>query len=135
MFGQSGDLSKDLRSNPSPVVSDASEVNRVKKKGRKRGVVSDLAWKDALTESMEGMRIDAPESVEDRAESVKEVYRDESPDSGLRENTHTEGRKVEFDAMMKEIRKMAEDPEKLLESHLGVFTEPAPPGKILDSQG
>jgi hypothetical protein len=41
----------------------------------------------------------------------------------------------EINGMMDEIRRLSEDPERLLESHLGIFTEPAPPGKMLDSRG
>ena len=41
----------------------------------------------------------------------------------------------EIGNMMDDIRRRADEPERLLESHLGIFTEPAPPGKMLDSQG
>ena len=41
----------------------------------------------------------------------------------------------EIDGMMNEIRRLTDEPERLLESHLGIFTEPAPPGKLINSQG
>jgi hypothetical protein len=41
----------------------------------------------------------------------------------------------EFDEMVAVIRGMILEPEKLLESHLGVFINPAPPGKVLNAEG
>jgi len=41
----------------------------------------------------------------------------------------------EVGVMMSEIRKLTDEPERLMESHLGVFTDPAPPGRVLNSRG
>jgi hypothetical protein len=136
MYGQSGDLSKDLRPNVSQAAGAVSEVNRVRQKGRKREVASDAAWSDALAESMGSAKAAESPALEERVCAVEEVIREEAagPVSG---ETSSRGRgdAEALDSMMKEIRRMAEEPEKLLESHLGVFTEPAPPGKILNSRG
>ncbi|MDR1471962.1 MAG: hypothetical protein LBS75_05510 [Synergistaceae bacterium] len=136
MYGQPGDLPKNLRIDAFHEVPSVSEVNRVKKKGRKRGAVSDVAWKDALAESVCGASVGASETVEERAEVVEKAAWEEPPDSISPETVRRGGGdEAEFDSMLEEIRRMAEVPEKLLESHLGVFIEPAPPGKILNSRG
>ena len=117
-------------------VSAADELNKIWEKGRKRRVVNDVAWRHALSEYMENGEI-ANITQGTKSVAMAEPYIVPSEDIPLdradrdKPLLSTEA----IDGMMDEIRKFIDEPERLLESHLGIFTEPAPPGKMLDSQG
>ena len=116
-------------------VNAVNELNRVWEKGRKRRLVNDVAWRRALSEyiqqeemaiSSDTHRARAPEpSVMPGREGLRDLPERDEPllEAG------------EVRVMMREIRKLTEEPERLLESHLGVFTDPAPPGRMLNSSG
>jgi hypothetical protein len=116
-------------------VNAVNELNKAWEKGRKRRAVNDVAWRHALSEYMERgdieitPRLEGSDATETRAAPQNETPgerapRDEPPPSPK-----------EISNMMEEIRRLTDEPERLLESHLGIFTEPAPPGRMLNSRG
>ena len=113
-------------------VNAANELNRIWEKGKKRRAVNDTAWRLALSEYMGNGEIAI-------TPGSKHVNVAESPKEDTQSDLVELGKQLpgvdEIDVMMKEIRKFTDEPERLLESHLGIFTEPAPPGRMLDSQG
>ena len=116
-------------------VNAVNELNKIWETGRKRRVVNDVAWRHALSEYMENGNIAITTGVKNM--EVVEPYAvpgDDMPGERMERDKPLPGAD-EIDGMMKEIRKFTDEPERLLESHLGIFTEPAPPGKMLDSQG
>ena len=116
-------------------VSAADELNKVWEKGRKRRAVNDVAWKNALSEFMENGEIAiTPDTKQVKAAEPYAAPREDLPRERM-ERKEPLPRPDEIEGILKEIRKFTDEPERLLESHLGIFTEPAPPGKTLDSQG
>ena len=116
-------------------VNAVNELNKVWEKGRKRRSVNDVAWRHALSEYIEnGEIVITPDAKRVKAMEPDAPANDDMLPSRA-ERDKPLPRADEIDGMMKEIRKFTEEPERLLESHLGIFTEPAPPGKMLDSQG
>jgi hypothetical protein len=116
-------------------VNAVKEVNKVWDEGRKRRLVNDVAWRHALSEYMENGEI----AITPSTKQVKEpesytAPRDDLPSDRVAQDKPLPGTE-EINGMMNEIRRLIDEPERLLESHLGIFTEPAPPGKMLDSQG
>jgi hypothetical protein len=119
------------------IVNSLSSTRRIEKKGRKWGAVHDAAWEEALRENLENVGvvssapirlIEEPETMETMREAPEEV----ELEAGAELEIKTE---EEFAQVIKEIKKMADDPEKLVESHLGIFLDPVPPGKLLNSKG
>ena len=116
-------------------VNAVNELNKVWEKGRKRRAVNDVAWRHALSEYMENGDIAiTPGANKMKAAESFAAPGDDMPGERVKRDKPLP-RADEIDAIMKEIRKFIDEPERLLESHLGIFTEPAPPGKMLDSQG
>jgi len=116
-------------------VNAVNELNKVWEKGRKRRSVNDVAWRHALSEYMEyeGIAI-TPDTGQIKAPEPYTTVREDMPDDRAARDKSLP-RADEIDRIMNEIRGLTDEPERLLESHLGIFTEPAPPGKMLDSQG
>jgi hypothetical protein len=118
-------------------VNAVNAVNKVSKKGRKRASVNDVAWKEALSENMEREGLEPIATKREETSTVEApaiTRQDDFPgDKTYRDKMALDANTI--DDMMKEIRRLSDEPEKLLESHLSVFTEPAPPGKTLDSSG
>jgi hypothetical protein len=126
-----GDISPDI------VVNPLSSTRRVEKKGRKWGAVHDANWDEILRENLEKIGAKVPEPVKKvdeapSAEIMPETKDDQGrdPDAEIIINNEEDLEKI-----MRDIKKMADDPEKLVESHLGVFIEPVPNGKWVNSQG
>jgi hypothetical protein len=116
-------------------VNPASPTRRVEKKGRKWRALEDPSWDEALKEHLEKIGASAPEALK-KNEDLK-VKTSEAP-AGYEREQGTElciNSEEDFDKIIDEIKKMADDPEKLVESHIKVFTEPVSNGKLLDSQG
>ena len=116
-------------------VNAADELNKVWEKGRKRRAVNDVAWKEALSEYMENGEIAITPATKKVSTAEAYVAPSEDIPADRAERSMPAPNTEEIEVMMKEIRKFSDEPERLLESHLGIFTEPAPPGKMLDSQG
>ena len=116
-------------------VNAVNELNKVWEKGRKRRMVNDVAWRHALSEYMEHGDIAITKNTRQvKAPDAYAAPREDPPgDRGVSDKPLPEAK--EIDGMMSEIRRLTDEPERLLESHLGIFTEPAPPGRMLDSQG
>ena len=134
MDRQWGDISPDM------IVNPLSSTRRVEKKGRKWGAVHDTNWDEILRENLEKIGANAPEQVK----QVKIV--DEAPSAEIMPETEDDhghdldadiviNNEEDLEKIMKDIKKMADEPEKLGESHLGVFIEPVPNGKWVNSQG
>ena len=116
-------------------VNAVNELNRVWEKGRKRRVVNDVAWRHALSEYIENGEITiTPSAKQIKTAEPYAAPREEMPRKRAEQDKPLPNAD-EIDKIMKTIRKFSDEPERLLESHLGIFTEPAPPGKMLDSQG
>jgi hypothetical protein len=117
-------------------ITPISPVRPIGAKGRKREATPDMTWREVLLENLQdGIHVPAIQMKEPDdpvAELGEEVAFEEPPPtrSGITIET-----KAEFDNIIAEIRKMADEPEKLVLSHLGVFIDPAPPGRLLNSQG
>jgi hypothetical protein len=132
MDRQWGNLSPDL------IVNPVSPTRRVEKKGRKWSSPHDTSWEEVLREKLEKEGVSAPEAVKlpDDAQPVLVVDVQESPgekhDHSAKLTINSE---EEFLKVIDDIKKMADDPEKLVESHLGVFIEPVPAGKWVNSTG
>ncbi|MDR3075977.1 MAG: hypothetical protein LBU26_01650 [Synergistaceae bacterium] len=116
-------------------VNAANALNKVWEKGRKRRSVNDVAWSHALSEYIENEDI----AVTPALSGAKSPEQYAAPKDDAPGERALHGRDLpdadEINSMMNEIRRLTDEPERLLESHLGIFTEPAPPGKMLDSQG
>jgi hypothetical protein len=131
MDRQGSDISPDI------VVNPLSSTRRVEKKGRKWGAVHDTNWDEILRENLEKIGANAPEPVKkvDEAPSA-EVVSESGDDQGHSLDAEiTINNEEDFENIIKDIKRMADDPEKLIESHLGVFLEPVPNGKWVNSQG
>lgn len=116
----------------------AASVRKVERKGRKpkeRGKI----WRDVVSEIMESALTDADENF-GYFEDLDEPDSTSSPEGDKPSDDFTgvgvfDGSKREFECMIGKIRKMSENPEELVESHLSIFTDPVPPGKVLNSRG
>jgi hypothetical protein len=123
---------------PDLIVSSISSTRRVEKKGRKWGTLEDTSWEEVLRENLEKEGVSAPEPVKlpDDAQPAP-VAEALEPAAGKRDQSAklTINSQEEFLRVIDDIKKMADDPEKLVESHLGVFIEPVPAGKWINSTG
>jgi hypothetical protein len=122
---------------PEIAVSPISSTRRVEKKGRKWNDVQDLAWEETLRENLEKVGVKASEALKnvDEFQSGRvalDVPGDVPVVLGDRLTINSE---EEFETVIKDIRKLADNPEKLVESHLKVFIEPVANGKWVNSQG
>lgn len=116
-----------------PPVGGVLPVRRIERK-RKKLREGDGVWRDVLSETLGSEHIAPPTRAEDSRESP-EVGIPEQVEPELPVRRDFDGSEREFESMIDEIRKMSDDPEGLIESHLSIFTDPAPPGKLLNSQG
>jgi hypothetical protein len=109
---------------------------KVWQKGRKRAIVNDVAWREALAENMQRENV-SPVALKsggaDASRKPERLTPQPQDDFAPRGGSELEGTSLE--SILRRIRSLSDDPEKLLESHLGIFIEPAPPGKVLNSQG
>lgn len=112
-------------------------VRRVERKGSKKG--TDVSsWREIFMDKLRKGGV-AP------VEPVDEIFSDETavvaPEEPLSVMVIPPGEKLsidskeDFERVILMIRRMADNPEKLIESHLNLFTAPAPPGKMLNSAG
>jgi hypothetical protein len=116
-------------------LNTAINAGRIESKNRKRRAQSDADWKEVWLENLEkfGIRRSGDLNKVDEAQTRRvdpEIAN--TPAGSVGKLSTTE---MKLEEVVSLIRKMADNPEKLLESHLGVFVEPAPPGKLLNSQG
>ena len=119
-------------------IAPIAPARRIERKGKKKGTILGN-WREIFLEKLAGVDIAEVLPVEDiRAEQAKkdEPY-DEPPlviqiRDGKRLIIETE---EDFQNVLHMIQRLADDPEKLVESHLNLFIDPAPPGKMLNSQG
>jgi hypothetical protein len=124
---------------PAPnLIAPIEPARRIERKGKKKSTILGN-WREIFLEKLaeadmtevvtvESVRGEEAQSSEPREESPLIVrMRD-----GKRLTIETE---EDFRNVLGMIRKFADDPEKLVESHLNLFTDPAPPGRMLNSQG
>ena len=116
-------------------INALNSANRIESKGRKRKAIPDENWEEVWLENLAKYGIKAAKEVGETAEALASALDADSVEDFPENDGDLEGFEMEFDEMLTAIRKMADDPEKLVESHLGVFTDPAPPGRMLNSQG
>ncbi|MDR1514687.1 MAG: hypothetical protein LBS45_03250 [Synergistaceae bacterium] len=117
-------------------INPVSPVRRVEKKGRKWRAIQDSSWEDTLRENLEKVGVTAPETLKKTEEFRGETQ--ESPEPSVQRDHETElsiNSAEDFEKVIGEIKKMADDPEKLIESHIKVFIEPVSNGRWVDSQG
>jgi hypothetical protein len=126
-----GDSASEIMVNP------LSPIRRVEKKGRKWRALEDPSWDETFRENLEKVGVkppEAPKRVEEFNEETREqVHPEELPID--RDAELTINSSEDFERVLGEIKKMADDPEKLVESHIKVFIEPVSNGKWIDSQG
>lgn len=116
-------------------ISPVSAARRIENKGRKGKAVPDASWDDVLRESLENVGVNPPKGIKQVEEPTEPIAEMEPPNGPDLENGLPVGDEPNFEDMIEEIKKMANEPEKLVESHLGVFIEPVQPGKWVNSQG
>jgi hypothetical protein len=117
-------------------INPVSPTRRVEKKGRKWRTVQDPSWDEALRENLENVGVTAPEMFKKTEEFRGETR--ESPEQVVRRDREAElsiNSAEDFEKVIGEIKKMADEPEKLVESHIKVFIEPVSNGRWVDSQG
>lgn len=132
MDRQWGDLS------PGMIVNPISPTRRVEKKGRKLGTLEDTSWEEVLRENLEKEGVSAPEALKLPPEDVQSAHVAEVVEVAEKRDYSaklTINSEEEFKQVLEEIKKMADEPEKLVESHLGVFIEPVLSGKWVNSSG
>jgi hypothetical protein len=110
-------------------------ANRIGSKGRKRKAISDTNWEEVWLENLAKYGIRATREVKETDEALSSAFESDSVEDFPQDAGEPAEFKMEFEEMITAIRKMADDPEKLVESHLGVFVDPAPPGRMLNSKG
>lgn len=105
-----------------------------KKKRRKTEAEGAMTWEQVLSATA-NMPIPPQRLITPKENAAKSTL-DESahelaaiPPASFEESART------IEEILDEIRSFADRPEELLESHLLVFTNPAPPGKVWNSAG
>ena len=116
-------------------VNAVKELNKAWEKSKKHRAVDDVAWKHALSEYIDGEAMTITPHLKQMNAAEPHVARRRETAAERPAPKKPLPAADEIDGLMKEIRKFTDEPERLLESHLGIFTEPAPPGKMLNSQG
>lgn len=116
-------------------VPPVSKSTRVETKRRKGRAVRDPRWEDALRENIAGVDASSERRGEEEQNPREKTEGQAETTRTPLQNDEQRGRKEDFEALIEEIKKMADHPEKLLDSHSSIFTEPVPPGKWVDSQG
>jgi hypothetical protein len=130
--GQSGDFS------PQIIVNPLSPTRRVEKKGRKWKPVHDESWEEILRENLETMGAPEAEPAKKAGGIAEDGGASQAPAETPLPERNAEfaiNSEADFERVIMDIKKMADEPEKLVESHLGVFIEPVQPGKWINSQG
>lgn len=128
MSGYYGNIPPEIQSESGV---SAYRVKRIRRKDRVRPLGEDSEWEEVLKENLETVNVDAPAAVRNEpAPPVSQTEREEPPP--VRRSV---GEQPEPEELMRQIRTLADDPEKLLESHLGIFTAPVSNGKLLNSKG
>lgn len=112
-------------------------VRRIERKGKKRSPTLG-SWREIFMEKLAGVDLAGLFSVDDVPGNSKgEEQRTEQ--AFVIRNTGGASIVVEteedFQNVLIMIQRFADDPERLIESHLNLFIEPAPPGKVLNSAG
>lgn len=132
MSAGSNEYRRELGVTPVDAVAPLGRVERKRRKLRE----GDMIWREVLSETMGGIKVDRNEVAEDVTESSRNEPAETADPKGVSQRERSfDGSESEFESMMGEIRKMSDDPEGLIESHLSIFTDPAPPGRVLNSQG
>ncbi|MDR3332970.1 MAG: hypothetical protein LBT08_10125 [Synergistaceae bacterium] len=116
-------------------ISAVDAANRIGSKGRKRRAISDAGWEEVWFENLEKYGIRATREIKETEETLAPAIEPETPEEFPKDAEQFTKLEMKFEEIITAIRKMADDPEKLVESHLGVFVDPAPPGRLLNSQG
>ena len=119
-------------------VSPVAPARRIERKGKKKGTILGN-WREIFLEKLAGGEVAEVLPVENiPAERARNDESHEEPPlviqirDGKRLTIETE---EDFHNVLHMIQRLADDPEKLVESHLNLFIDPAPPGKMLNSQG
>ncbi|MDR1482719.1 MAG: hypothetical protein LBI74_08850 [Synergistaceae bacterium] len=116
-------------------INAINSASRIESKGRKRKAISDANWEEVWLENLAKYGIKAANEVGETAEALAAPPDADSAEDFPGDDAEPTVFEMGFEEMLTAIRKMADDPESLVESHLGVFTDPAPPGRMLNSQG
>ncbi|GHV27138.1 hypothetical protein FACS1894167_01630 [Synergistales bacterium] len=98
----------------------------------------DIDWNEIWLENLRKFGVSPAETA--KPDETNSVFMNDGTDMAVNREVDSDRAPVkhsaaDFDEMVAIIRGMILEPEKLLESHLGVFIEPAPPGKVLNAQG
>jgi hypothetical protein len=118
-----------------PAVKDIDTQNsagRIVSKNMKDKSQFGASWEEVWLENLDKHGI---EDVKKAADPQPPAAPNEAADGVPLREEKTAIPEMEFQEILTMIRKMADNPEKLFESHLGIFVNPTPPGKLLNSQG
>jgi hypothetical protein len=119
-------------------IASVAPSRRIERKGKKKSAVLGN-WREIFLEKLaeadmaEVMTVESVRKDEaQRSEPIEESPLIVRMRDGKRLTIETE---EDFQDVLRMIKRLADDPEKLVESHLNLFTDPAPPGRMLNSQG
>jgi hypothetical protein len=110
----------------------ASLIEGKKSKGN---ALPENGWKEVWLENLAKYGVKASPAIEEPDKSAGDRVRPEAVDVTLADLNESSSLGMRAEEVLTAIRGLADNPEKLLEAHLGLFIDPAPPGKLLNSQG
>ncbi|MDR3255031.1 MAG: hypothetical protein LBT31_05650 [Synergistaceae bacterium] len=128
-------LEKTLARLPIKGVNSQGYANRIESKNRKGKALSDNAWEEVWIENLEKNGLTDVEGLKRTDETHPAKTESSAADDFLSARPDIAVAEIKFEEIILGIRKMADDPEKLFESHLEVFVDPAPPGRVINSRG
>lgn len=117
-----------------------SPVRRIERKGKKKSTILG-EWREIFMEKLAGVDMTGVMTVESVDSSKKSAAVDEQFAEPALVIRAADGTRLvietqeDFERVLVLIQRLADEPERLLESHLNLFIEPAPPGKVLNSAG
>lgn len=119
-------------------IAPLSPVRRIERKSKKKESIIG-GWREIFLEKLAAAGLSSSITIEDASTvaDLPEDVRDDLPviissQSGTKILIESE---EDLQLVLRVIKRMSDDPEQLFESHLNLFIEPAPPGKVLNSQG
>ncbi|MDR3280669.1 MAG: hypothetical protein LBT23_09150 [Synergistaceae bacterium] len=120
---------------PTQAVNTHGDTSRIESKNRKGKAQSDSAWREVWITNLEKYGIGEIEDIKNESEPQSAQIESSSPNDFPIEKRKHKATEEELGEILLAIREMADNPEKLFESHLGIFIDPTPPGKVINSRG
>ena len=110
-------------------------LKRIAPKSRKYGGLQDKSWEEVLRENLESKEgiCEASDERDEPRNLAREALSEKK--ASVSESTAPQEWELSCDAMIAEIRKMADSPEQLVDSHMGIMMEPVQSGKWVNAAG